>query len=168
MRPAAEDLRALALTLGADVPVCLAGHPALVAGIGEDIAPAPPLPAVLDGSRQPGDGGGNSGRVQAAAGAVFATPRRCRAPPADVEALARLLAERGNDLAAAAAALAPVMGTVLAELDPLPGALLSRMSGSGATCFALFATRADAERGARRLRRARPGWWIESAPLARA
>jgi 4-diphosphocytidyl-2-C-methyl-D-erythritol kinase len=54
---------------------------------------------------------------------------------------------------------------VLAELDRLPGALLARMSGSGATCFALFATREQAETGAQILRQHHPGWWVEAAEL---
>jgi 4-diphosphocytidyl-2-C-methyl-D-erythritol kinase len=54
---------------------------------------------------------------------------------------------------------------VLAELDLLPGALLARMSGSGATCFALFATREQAETGAQILREQHPGWWVEAAAL---
>lgn len=167
VRPAAEDLRALALTLGADVPVCLAGHPAGVTGIGEEITPAPALPACWMVLVNPG--------VEVSTPAVFARRQGplspaapLRTPPVDAEDLARRLAERRNDLTAAAAALEPLVATVLAELDLLPGALLSRMSGSGATCFALFASREEAERAAQRLRQERPGWWIEPAPLNQA
>ncbi len=165
--PAAEDLHALALTLGADVPVCLAGYPASVAGIGEEIALAPALPACWMVLVNPG--------VEMATPVVFkrrdgpfSAAAPLRAPPADAEQLARHLAERRNDLTLAAVELEPVVGTVLAELDLLPGVLLSRMSGSGATCFALFAIRDDAERGAQRLRQGHPEWWIEPAPLTQA
>jgi len=165
VNPTAEGLHELALTLGADVPVCLAGHPASVGGIGEDIKEAPRLPACWMVLANPG--------VELSTPSVFkrregpfsvATP--LRVPPADAEELAKRLAERRNDLTGAAVALRPEVGTVLAELDLLPGALLSRMSGSGATCFVLFAAREDAERGAQRLRQEHPDWWIEPAPLA--
>jgi len=162
---AAEDLQSLALSLGADVPVCLAGHPACVGGIGEDIVEAPRLPPCWLVLVNPG--------VELSTPAVFkrrngpfSREAPLRAPPADAEELAKHLAERRNDLTAAAVALRPVVGTVLTELDLLPGTLLSRMSGSGATCFALFAAREDAERGARRLRQEHSEWWIEAAPLS--
>jgi len=53
----------------------------------------------------------------------------------------------------------------LAALAALPGALLARMSGSGATCFALFASAAQADSAAAMLGRQQPGWWVRAAPL---
>ncbi len=160
----AKDLRALALTLGADVPVCLAAHPACVGGIGEKIDRAPPLPACWVVLVNPGVALSTPAVFKRRKG-PFSAEARLPAPLADAEELARRLAERRNDLTAAAVALEPAVGTVLPELDLLPGALLSRMSGSGATCFALFATPGDAERGAQRLGREHPEWWIAPAPL---
>ncbi len=163
--PAAVDLRALALTLGADVPVCLAGHPASVGGIGEDIANAPRLPPCWMVLVNPGVALSTPAVFKHREG-PFSVAAPLDSPPADADELAKALAQRGNDLTKPALALAPEVGTVLAELDLLPGALLSRMSGSGATCFALFATREESERGAQRLRQEHPDWWIEPAPLA--
>jgi 4-diphosphocytidyl-2-C-methyl-D-erythritol kinase len=81
--------------------------------------------------------------------------------PGDAAGLARALAGTANDLAAAARTLAPVIGEVLAALENLPGTLIARMSGSGATCFALYAGRADAKAAADRLRASSPpGWWV--------
>ncbi len=71
--------------------------------------------------------------------------------------MARDLARTSNDLQAAAIGLEPVIGEVLAVLERLPGALLARMSGSGATCFALFETAAAA--GAAAAAMNRPQWW---------
>jgi 4-diphosphocytidyl-2-C-methyl-D-erythritol kinase len=164
VRPADGDLRELALTLGADVPVCLAGHPAQVGGVGEEIARAPALPDCWMVLVNPGVALSTPAVFKRREG-PFSPARPLLEPPAGAEALAISLAERGNDLTAAAVALEPVVGTVLAKLDLLPGALLSRMSGSGATCFALFATREDSERGAQRLGQQYPGWWIQPAPL---
>ncbi len=98
---------------------------------------------------------------------VYSPPAPLEHSPADAMALAAVLAERGNDLQPAAIALCPVIGTVLHQLGMLPGSLLARMSGSGATGFALFADAAAARAAARALRQAQPGWWIVAAPLLR-
>ena len=86
----------------------------------------------------------------------------------DAAALAAALAERGNDLAAPARRLAPVIGEVLDELAALPGCLIARVSGSGATCFGLFADAAAATRAAERLAGRRPPWWVAAAPMLTA
>ena len=78
--------------------------------------------------------------------------------------MAAALADYRNDLEAPAIGLAPVIGTVLDTLAALPGALLSRMSGSGATCFALFPTQAAAEAASRVLQR--KDWWIWGGGVA--
>ncbi len=88
--------------------------------------------------------------------------------PADAAALAAALAGRGNDLAAPACRLAPVIGEVLDELSTLPGCLIARVSGSGATCFGLFTDQAAAGRAAERLAGRRPPWWIAAAPMLTA
>ncbi|MBB3899304.1 4-(cytidine 5'-diphospho)-2-C-methyl-D-erythritol kinase [Roseococcus suduntuyensis] len=136
-------LRALAAPLGADVPVCVASSPARMQGVGELVSPGPRLPPC--------------GLLLVNPGVPLATPAvfRARAPgfsaearlPAawpDAAAMAADLAHLTNDLEAPARALCPEVGEVLAALTALPGALLARMSGSGATCFALFATPAEA------------------------
>jgi 4-diphosphocytidyl-2-C-methyl-D-erythritol kinase len=159
------DLAALALRLGADVPVCLGGRAAYLGGIGEEIAPAPALPRFFLLLANPG--------VAVATPAVFAgrrgpytQPSRFAAAPGDAAGLARLLRQSVNDLGPSAIALAPEIEAVLAELSALPGALLARMSGSGATCFALFASQAEAEAAQARLEAAQPQWWLAAAPVA--
>ncbi|HJU17612.1 MAG TPA: 4-(cytidine 5'-diphospho)-2-C-methyl-D-erythritol kinase, partial [Stellaceae bacterium] len=141
-------LAALGRELGADVPVCLYGRPAWVGGIGERITPAPGLPPAGIVLANP--------RIALPTAAVFAAlglPRgvgrrealgqagRFAPMPADAQELAHALALCRNDLTEAAVALVPEIGAALARLAALPGALLARMSGSGATCFALFADR---------------------------
>ncbi|MHC0054211.1 4-(cytidine 5'-diphospho)-2-C-methyl-D-erythritol kinase [Actibacterium sp. D379-3] len=154
------------LALGADVPVCLAAHAMRMGGIGEVLTPVPALPPVWCVLANPG--------VGVATPAVFRALHRRDNPamPTDIPAfacardLAVWLATQRNDLQAPAVALAPVIAPVLAALADLPGALLSRMSGSGATCFALFENGDQARAGAETLAGAHPGWWVRAAALS--
>lgn len=161
--PAAERMAAIAGRLGADVPVCLNARAAFVGGVGELLEPAPRLPRAGLVLANPGLALGTR-KVFKASGR-FSPAARFREPPADAAALAELLRARGNDLAAPAIGLAPAIREVLDALAALPGALIARMSGSGATCFALFADRTAAEAAALALRRTRPGWWVAAAEL---
>jgi 4-diphosphocytidyl-2-C-methyl-D-erythritol kinase len=79
--------------------------------------------------------------------------------PRDAASLAGVLSLRRNELTDAAIGCLPEIAVVLAALARLPGALLARMSGSGATCFALFADRAAAEHARARLAASEPQWW---------
>ena len=97
-------------------------------------------------------------------GADGATGRFDRMPP-DAAGLAAMLAARQNDLTEAARQLVPEIDGVLGRLAALPGALLARMSGSGATCFALFADRTAALAAGRMLALAEPGWWSAAGAL---
>jgi 4-diphosphocytidyl-2-C-methyl-D-erythritol kinase len=99
---------------------------------------------------------------------AFAAGERPRTTFADAVALIGLLRQCRNDLAAAALRLMPEIATLLERLAALPGAYLARMSGSGATCFALFPDRSVAERGAALLTAAEPGWWVRAGALLSA
>jgi 4-diphosphocytidyl-2-C-methyl-D-erythritol kinase len=157
---------AAVMALGADVPVCLAGRPARLRGAGEDVAaldaPLPPAWLVL----------ANPGAALATPAVFAALDRRdnpglpARLPPfPDAAALAAFLAAQRNDLEDPAERLLPAVGTVRAALARQPGALVARMSGSGATCFALFPAAAPAQAAAAALARAEPGWWVAAAPV---
>lgn len=157
-------LARIAGALGADVPVCLFGRPALVRGVGEQIQRAPPLPAAWLLLVNPG--------VPLATAAVFEARRGDYSRPAawpgvalDAAILANWLAEHGNDLEAPARRLAPDVERVLALLAEQDGALLARMSGSGATCFGMFADAAAARQAAVVIGRAHDDWWLAAAPL---
>lgn len=163
----AERLAALALPLGADLPVCLAGGPRFVGGVGEAMVPPPALPPawlVLANPRLPLA----TAAVFKARQGPFSAPGRWLDRPADAGALAVTLKDRGNDLAAPARALAPVIDEVLGALAALPGCLVARVSGSGASCFGLFAEAATARRAADALADRRPGWWVAAAPMLTA
>ncbi|HWL82776.1 MAG TPA: 4-(cytidine 5'-diphospho)-2-C-methyl-D-erythritol kinase [Roseomonas sp.] len=144
----------LAARLGADVPVCLDSQAARMGGVGELLTPAPALPRAGLVLANP--------RIPLATPAVFRARQggfsRLAALPArwpDAAAMARDLADCGNDLEAAAIQLCPAVAEVLTALRALPGCLLARMSGSGATCIALFADPASAESAAAQL----PAFW---------
>jgi 4-diphosphocytidyl-2-C-methyl-D-erythritol kinase len=162
--PAADNV----LRLGADVPVCLESRARRMSGVGECLAPVPRLPAAWLVLVNPG--------VAVATPAVFAAleQRENPAMPAemppfpDATALAAFLRAMRNDLEAPAIRVAPVIATVLAALARLPACRVARMSGSGATCFGLFAQRHEADAAATRLRATHPDWWVVAAPILRA
>ena len=151
---------------GADVPVCLAGRPVRMTGVGEGLYPlVHPLPPAALVLANPG--------VALSTPAVFAAlDRRDHAPMPrdlprlrDVAELAAFLAMTRNDLEPAATRLAPVIAQVRAALTAQQACLISRMSGSGATCFGLFPDPLAAAAAARALKAAHPGWWVAAAPL---
>jgi 4-diphosphocytidyl-2-C-methyl-D-erythritol kinase len=157
-------LSTLGARLGADVPVCLARRVSWLGGIGERIEPAPALPAVAALLVNPGIALPTAAVFKARQGA-FSAPARFDGAAADAASLAALLAMRRNDLTAAAIGLLPEIGEVLERLAALDGAFIARMSGSGATCFALFATPAAAEAAASEIRRERAHWWVAAGKL---
>ena len=160
----ADRLAALALDLGADVPVCLFARPGMVRGIGERIAPAPALPAVPMVLVNP--------MIPLATAAVFAAREGAFSEPVsfdgdhgDAAALAKALENTRNDLAGAAERICPEIRLVLDAIRATPSCLLARLSGSGPTCFGLFPTREAATLAAGRIAAARPGWWVRATHL---
>ncbi|MGH7092338.1 MAG: 4-(cytidine 5'-diphospho)-2-C-methyl-D-erythritol kinase [Stellaceae bacterium] len=155
---------AWAAALGADVPACLAGGALWVGGIGEELAPADGLPGLAVVLANPRIALPTAAVFRARSGG-FGPPGRFDPMPRDAVAFTIALARRRNDLTDAAIGQVPAIGRVLEALARLPGALLSRMSGSGATCFALFVTRDAAQHAATLLARAEPGWWVRAGAL---
>jgi 4-diphosphocytidyl-2-C-methyl-D-erythritol kinase len=155
-----EELFDLAAELGADVPMCLAGRAALASGVGERLAPAPALPPCAILLVNPRVVLPTPDVFKARRGA-FSEPR----PPipwTDLAGFATALAARGNDLTDAAIALRPVIADVLAFLRKSDGALHAGMSGSGATCFALYESVELAKHAAARLPAT---WWHHAGTL---
>ena len=163
-RPIDETAMRIAASLGADVPACLDGRPVWVGGIGERLDPLPGLPPVGVVLANPRRELPTASVFRARQG-DFTTDQFARATPRHAVGLFGLLRQCRNDLAEAARGLVPEIGTVLDRLAALPDAYLSRMSGSGATCFALFADRAAAERAAVLLAADEPGWWVRAGAL---
>jgi 4-diphosphocytidyl-2-C-methyl-D-erythritol kinase len=167
LQPSVNDLGGLAARLGADVPICLLGRPAWLGGIGELLAPAPALPPVSVVLANPGIALATPAVFKARRG-PFSAPSRFAGSIPDAAGLAQLLASRRNDLTEAAIGIVPAVADVLARLAACEGALIARMSGSGATCFALFAETTAARAAATRISGERPGWWVAAGRLAAA
>ncbi|KQN70900.1 4-(cytidine 5'-diphospho)-2-C-methyl-D-erythritol kinase [Sphingomonas sp. Leaf62] len=150
-------LMAIADRLGSDVPACLVGRTMIGRGRGEQLTliDTPKRPALLV----------NPGVAVSTAQVFAGWDRIDRGPIADGDALTIALAGR-NDLEPPARALAPAIDKVLALLNAAPGVTLARMSGSGATCFALFDDAAACAHAATAIRAAQPGWWCLETNLA--
>ncbi len=151
--------------LGADVPVCLTRGPQRMQGVGEVLTPLSALPPCQMVLVNPG--------VDVPTPAVFSALSDKNQPPmpdviptfAGFSDLIDFLREQRNDLAAPAIAREPVIASCL---EALSDAALARMSGSGATCFGLYANAAQAKAAAHRISAAAPHWWVAAAPILAA
>jgi 4-diphosphocytidyl-2-C-methyl-D-erythritol kinase len=167
--PGHKALAELAMGIGSDVNVCLRSEPALITGRGETVTEVrgfPPCGVVLANPGLPLATAGVYAALQASP--LSGPPPRPPAPPdfaGDLERLMEYVGPRANALEAAAASLAPEIANVLAALRALDGARFARLSGSGPTCFALFATPRGAHRAATMLAESHPNWWIAASSL---
>ena len=167
-------LTEVARLTGADVPVCLASHACVMTGVGESLMPldVPKLPCVLVNPRVAvatkdvfAALGLRSGELLVG----FADVIQAIAWPeagASLEEWVEAFAVSSNDLEAPALRIQPVIGEVIAALNATDGAWLARMSGSGATCFAIYENTAEAGRAAEKIRRDHPRWWVHSGVLS--
>jgi 4-diphosphocytidyl-2-C-methyl-D-erythritol kinase len=162
-------VRASACATGADVLACLSPQARIMEGIGDKLGPGIRLPNIFALLVNP--------QVQAPTPKVFAAlgvaPQSKLESPAssfpaggsDTVALFDFLSLRRNDLEAAAIRVAPPIAAVLKSLSQIPEARLTGMSGSGATCFALFGDRRGASTARRLVAAEHPGWWVEATGL---
>jgi len=152
------------LSLGADVPVCLAGAPSVMEGIGERLTPVPALPELHLVLVNPGVPVSTAAIFRALGGrfgaALPPVPGGLSAPD-----LAAWLAAQRNELETPARTLEPAINRVLAALGGTEGCLLARMSGSGATCFGVYARAVDAERALHAIATGEPSWWVAAGPV---
>ncbi len=154
-----EPAPAETLALGADLPVCMAAIPVRMRGIGASLDPVPVLPPLHMVLVNP--------RKAVSTSAVFRHLKHRDHPPmADIPAgldaasFAVWLGQQRNDLQAPATAILPAIGTAIAGLQATQGCLLARMSGSGATCFGLYAKPCEARDAAAQFRTDYPSWWV--------
>jgi 4-diphosphocytidyl-2-C-methyl-D-erythritol kinase len=165
VKPDRAALYQLAEKLGADVPVCLDGRSAFVGGVGEDIEAAGTLPETHILLVNP--------LVETPTPAVFKARRgdfseasRWQQAPKTARDLAAYLKGRKNDLTEPAIIVAPIVADVLKAIEGTPDCLLSRLSGSGATCFGLYESAAAADTAQTAIKARYPGWWSATAKIA--
>jgi 4-diphosphocytidyl-2-C-methyl-D-erythritol kinase len=159
-----EEMLALALSLGADVPVCYRGVTAMMRGIGEQLTPLPKLPALPAVLVNPLCAVPTA-EVFRRNSSPFSPAQEVGEVPASLEGLVEFIRSMHNDLEPAAIAVQPLVGELLEMIAAETGCLLSRMSGSGATCFGIFASEAEAQAAARSLRKLQPEWWVEATVI---
>ena len=159
---------------GADVPVCVASQACVMTGVGETLQPLnlPKMPCVMVNpcvpvaTRDVFDALGlRNGELLVGATDVLLQdgwPEE----KASLEDWVEALAASSNDLEAPAMRIEPVIGEVISALSATNGAWLARMSGSGATCFAIFENTAEAQRAAEKIRRDHPVWWVHAGTLS--
>jgi 4-diphosphocytidyl-2-C-methyl-D-erythritol kinase len=159
---------------GADVPVCVPSLPCVMTGVGESLLPLnlPKLPCVLVNPRVAvatkdvfAALGLRSGELRVGITDVIQAIAWPEAG-ASVEDWVEAFAASSNDLESPAMRIQPVIGEVISALNATNGAWLARMSGSGATCFAIYENTAEAGRAAEKIRRDHPEWWVHSGVLS--
>ena len=167
-------LQKVALATGADVPVCLFSRACDMTGVGEQLLPLalPSMPCVMVNPRVPvatkdvfRELGLRNGELLVGATSVLDAP----AWPEEGGSIAdwvEVLETVANDLEAPALRIEPVIGDVLGALRSSAGVKLARMSGSGATCFAIYGAANDAHAAAEKIRRDHPGWWVHAGTLS--
>lgn len=173
---AVDDARLVevARLTGADVPVCLPSRACVMTGVGESLLPLalPKLPCVMVNPRVAvatkdvfAALGLRNGELLVGASDVLEAPGWPEAG-ASVEDWVEALAAGSNDLEAPAMRIQPVISEVISALNATNGAWLARMSGSGATCFAIYENTAEAGRAAQKIRLDHPGWWVHAGTLS--
>jgi 4-diphosphocytidyl-2-C-methyl-D-erythritol kinase len=165
-RAGAVAWHALAARLGADVPVCLAGAPALISGIGDKVEPLgpahrlPPMAVVLVNPRLPLPTARVYRALAAGPTSVAGQPSALARSFSDLADLVDAVRLHGNDLERPAVALLPAIADLKAALAAQPSCRIAAMSGSGPTCYGIFADAAAAANAAGALTRAYPRWWV--------
>jgi 4-diphosphocytidyl-2-C-methyl-D-erythritol kinase len=173
---AVDDARLVevARLTGADVPVCVPSRACVMTGVGESLLPLalPKLPCVMVNPRVAvatkdvfAALGLRNGELLVGASDVLEAPGWPEAG-ASVEDWVEALAAGSNDLEAPAMRIQPVISEVISALNATNGAWLARMSGSGATCFAIYENTAEAGRAAQKIRLDHPGWWVHAGTLS--
>jgi 4-diphosphocytidyl-2-C-methyl-D-erythritol kinase len=154
---------------GADVPVCLMGRARMMRGVGDELGPLLALPPLIGLLVNPGEPVATKevfSLMKIAPGAASGFGEHPKLYPGmPAEALIAVLRNGRNDMEAAACLLAPVIGDLLSVLGAAPGCRLARMTGSGATCFALFKDCRSAARAKQAIRRVHPSWWAKTCVL---
>jgi len=170
-----ERLLEVALATGADVPVCLASQACDMTGVGDKLMPLnpPKIPSVLVNPGVPVPTrdvfealGLRHGEFLIGAADVMLQASSWPEQGGSLEEWVEALAAGANDLEVPATRIQPLIGKVIAALNATNGAWLARMSGSGATCFAIYENTAEAQRAANKIQLDHPSWWVHAGVLS--
>jgi 4-diphosphocytidyl-2-C-methyl-D-erythritol kinase len=170
-----ERLLEVALATGADVPVCLASQACDMTGVGDKLMPLnpPKIPSVLVNPGVPVPTrdvfealGLRHGEFLIGAADVMLQSSSWPEQGGSLEEWVEALAAGANDLEVPATRIQPLIGKVIAALNATNGAWLARMSGSGATCFAIYENTAEAQRAANKIQLDHPSWWVHAGVLS--
>lgn len=151
----------IATRLGADVPMCLYGRPAFVTGVGDKLTPIshePELHILLVNPNEPLSTAAVFGALEGPGGRTEGLCETLQS--GDRSVFLQTLRTSRNDLTPPALQLCPAVGVVLGALEQARGCELARMSGSGATCFAIFPNAVMCQDAADRIFQAHPDWWV--------
>ncbi len=173
---ALDDARLMdaARVTGADIPVCVASHACVMGGVGEDLTPLslPAMPCVMVNPRVAVPTkdvfsalGLRSGELRVGVAEMLEAITLPKPGASQEEWILQLIGGT-NDMEAPALKLQPVIGEVLSSLRDTDGARLARMSGSGATCFAIYDNAGQANAAAQSITREQPGWWVHAGTLS--
>lgn len=167
-------LQEVALATGADVPVCLFSRACDMTGVGEQLLPLalPSMPCVMVNPRVPvatkdvfRELGLRNGELLVGATDILEAPAWPE-QGGSIDDWVDVLETVANDLEAPALRIEPVIGDVLEALRSSAGVKLARMSGSGATCFAIYGAAVEVDAAAEKIRRDHPGWWVHAGTLS--
>jgi 4-diphosphocytidyl-2-C-methyl-D-erythritol kinase len=165
LKPGSAPVTKIAPMIGADVPVCIDPRPRRMRGVGEVLsAPLkmPKLAAVMVNPAVAVPTRDVFMKLGLRPGGPVRRAAPARALPRGVQAFVEYLSKHGNDLEAPAIEVQPVIAQVLRDIGESKGCLLARMSGSGATCFGIFASPRAAKAAAQGLSAAQPKWWVRA------
>lgn len=163
-----EAILSLGAELGADVPACLRSEPQIMRGIGEKLTPfnVAPLPVILVNPSVKLSTAEVFNKFDAMELGADFTEREGPDSSGGVEVFARSLERYSNDLEEPAKILCPAVKEVLSTIEKTEGALLARMSGSGPTCFGIFATLEEAQAAAYIISKRKKKWWVRATLLS--
>lgn len=154
-----KEIDEILLSLGADTPICYARKPAYIKGIGEVIEPIAPLPQIPAMLIYPNEFCSTVEIFKSYDGDFSQTADHPKSF-SDLKSLYDFLNKQKNDLTDAAIKKIPAIGDILQTIGKQDGCVISRLTGSGSTCFGLFETTEQSTKAAEKIQKAKPHWWV--------
>ena len=160
----AHDFQDLLLDIGADVPACFYSGHVIMRGIGDRLGKAPEMPNIPIVLVNPLQSCPTSAIFKAYE-QDFRTPIDFPDQFSSIEELSTFLSLQNNDLQSAAIKTLPVINDILEEISLCENVFLTRMSGSGATCFGIFGNQDSAIQATQKIKDNHENWWVKDAMI---